>query len=132
MASKGTHVKVLSIRQPWAHAIMRLGKDVENRSWPTHYRGPLLIHAGKTPDRSAFPVLNVDRRAIEYGAIVGIVDLVDCRQDAEATSSWAVAGMWHWVLDAPREFEPIPCPGQLRLFDAPELIRKRVERLLTR
>lgn len=41
-------MKALSVCQPWAHAILALGKNVENRSWPTSYRGPLLIHASKT------------------------------------------------------------------------------------
>jgi hypothetical protein len=44
-------VKVLTIRQPWAHAILHLGKDVENRSWRTRYRGLLLIHAAARPER---------------------------------------------------------------------------------
>lgn len=41
-------MKALSIRQPWAWAILNAGKRVENRSWQAcHYRGPLLIHAAK-------------------------------------------------------------------------------------
>ena len=38
---------VLSIRQPWAWAIVNGWKPVENRTWYSNYRGPLLIHAGK-------------------------------------------------------------------------------------
>ena len=38
----------LSIHQPWAWAILNVGKNVENRRWRTRYRGPLLIHAGKS------------------------------------------------------------------------------------
>lgn len=45
-------IKALTIRQPWAHAIFHLGKDVENRSWRTRYRGPLLIHAGAHRERN--------------------------------------------------------------------------------
>jgi hypothetical protein len=37
-------VKVLSIRQPWAWAILEAGKRVENRSWNTKFRGEFLIH----------------------------------------------------------------------------------------
>ena len=44
-------MKALSIRQPWAWAIIHAGKDVENRPWGTRYRGPLLIHASKTLDQ---------------------------------------------------------------------------------
>jgi hypothetical protein len=38
--------RALSIRQPWAWAILNAGKDIENRSWRTHYRGRICIHAG--------------------------------------------------------------------------------------
>jgi hypothetical protein len=38
-------VKALSLRQPWAHAVLHLGKGIENRRWNTSYRGPILIHA---------------------------------------------------------------------------------------
>lgn len=42
-------MKALSIRQPWAHAILHLGKRVENRDWQgCAYRGPVLLHASKT------------------------------------------------------------------------------------
>jgi hypothetical protein len=43
-------VKALSIHQPWAWAILNLGKNVENRSWhPPHpmLGEPFLIHASK-------------------------------------------------------------------------------------
>ena len=42
---------VLSIRQPWAWAIVNGWKPVENRTWHSSYRGPLLIHAGKREER---------------------------------------------------------------------------------
>lgn len=42
-------MKALSIRQPWAHAILHLGKRVENRDWAgCAYRGPILLHASKS------------------------------------------------------------------------------------
>ncbi len=38
-------MKTLSLRQPWAWAILHAGKRIENRGWNTHYRGDFLIHA---------------------------------------------------------------------------------------
>ena len=35
----------LSIRQPWAWLIAHGWKNIENRTWPTGYRGRFLIHA---------------------------------------------------------------------------------------
>jgi hypothetical protein len=42
-------MKALSIRQPWAWAILHAGKRIENRDWRScYYRGPILIHASKS------------------------------------------------------------------------------------
>ena len=38
-------MKILVVRQPWAWLIVHGYKDVENRSWRTHYRGALLIQS---------------------------------------------------------------------------------------
>lgn len=51
-------MKCLSIRPPWAWMIIHLQskrwKDVENRTWTTNYRGPLLIHASSTLPREEY------------------------------------------------------------------------------
>lgn len=38
-------MKILSLLQPWATLFVRGKKQFETRSWPTHYRGPVFIHA---------------------------------------------------------------------------------------
>ena len=40
--------KAITIRQPWAGLIAVGEKIYETRSWPTKYRGPIAIHAGKS------------------------------------------------------------------------------------
>ncbi len=50
-------MKAITIKQPWAWAITRrattyAGKDIENRTWTTPYRGLLAIHAGRTWDHA--------------------------------------------------------------------------------
>ena len=42
-------VKALTIHQPWAELIARGDKTFETRSWQTHHRGVILIHASKEP-----------------------------------------------------------------------------------
>ena len=42
--NKPLTIPALSLWRPWAGLLFN-GKDVENRSWKTHHRGPLLIHA---------------------------------------------------------------------------------------
>jgi hypothetical protein len=38
-------MKVLVVQQPWAWLIVNKHKDIENRTWKTKHRGPLLIQA---------------------------------------------------------------------------------------
>ena len=40
-------MKALSLTQSWATLVTIGAKKLETRSWPTYYRGPLLIHAAK-------------------------------------------------------------------------------------
>lgn len=117
--SAQAQTKALTVKQPWAALIMAGIKDVENRAWPTRYRGELLIHAGKaydeTVDLSALDVSPTDQLLAAHGEIVGTVQLRDCVQDH--SSEWAEAEQWHWVLDTPRLFDdPIPHRGQLGLW----------------
>ena len=117
--------RVLTIRQPWAWAIIYGGKDVENRSWFTKHRGPLLVHAGRAFDPAGYET--VKQHATHpppppgefiHGAIIGVVELVDCLQSFD--SEWAVAGRWHWLLRNPRSFgEAVPCSGRLGLWRPP-------------
>lgn len=98
-------MRILTVRQPWAWAIIHGGKDVENRvrNIAGSYRGPIAIHAGQTWDRdggldvriqrAAFPgARRLDAGAMgflglgfERGSIIGVVDLVDVH---EASDCW--------------------------------------------
>ena len=120
----------LTVRQPWASAIM-LGKDVENRSWPTHHRGPLLVHAGTgawTDDDvdHVEALLGVELPdELDVGVVLGVVEVVDCVRTS--ASPWAVAGQWHWLLARPRQFHAPPLArGRLGLWRCeldPEALR---------
>jgi hypothetical protein len=75
---------VLSVQQPFASAIFSAGKDVENRSWRTHYRGRLWIHAAVQPRRREWPAakrrgLWLPEEPLPRGVILGCVELADCR-----------------------------------------------------
>jgi hypothetical protein len=122
----GSTIRALSIRQPWAHAILHLGKDVENRSWPTPYRGSILVHASAHLESHALEQLSqyVDQppseetlRELPTGCMVGVVDLVDIIEGSK--SKWAEPGQWHWILQNPKPIEPIECNGRLRLWTPP-------------
>ncbi|HRX79607.1 MAG: hypothetical protein H6821_05565 [Planctomycetaceae bacterium] len=131
--------KGLSIAQPWASSIAFAGKSIENRSWRTHYRGPLAIHASGTLRRDAVllplkverggkkrPVLDwINKGRKKYGQepedesvivshIVAIAMLVDC---VDRSSSVWFHGDWGWVLEGVIPIEPIPWVGGLGVWD---------------
>lgn len=114
-------MKVLTVKQPWAWALLSGGKDVENRMWYTNHRGFLAIHAGASMDpnwETVMPSGIVVPEPLPHSAIVGIVEVVDCIRNSG--SKWAQPGCWHWLLAAnPRRIKPYPTPGQLGLWDAP-------------
>lgn len=105
----------LTVRQPWAWAIVHGYKDVENRTWTTSYRGRLLIHASRNDDSKGFETLRrrrirLDDDTLVRGAIIGSVELVEIVDDSR--SPWAHRGQRHWQLDDPHVYgHPIPCRG---------------------
>lgn len=114
----------LTVRQPWAWMIIHAGKDIENRTWATRYRGPLLIHAGKgKPTRAEIEWVDQYARdrgvsipwsQLEYGAVIGQVNLIGCTESHESTWWMGPVG---WILADPRPLPPRPAKGQLGLFD---------------
>ena len=121
-------MKAISIRLPWAWLIVHGYKDVENRTWATKHRGPILIHAGKTLDRYFYQVRQgvraqgvlaqgvefPDARHIERGGIVGQVIIVDCV--TESSSEW-FDGPYGFVLEDAQPLPFQPCKGRLGIFD---------------
>jgi hypothetical protein len=123
-------MRAITVRQPWAHAIIFMGKTVENRSWSTSYRGPLLIHAGKAYDREAWHDALDARRShdgfdanLPRGVILGVVRLAGVHGSDDCTgrcTSWSIRDQYHWELVNPRAFpEPIPAKGALGLWTPP-------------
>jgi hypothetical protein len=112
---EGRPMYALTVCNPCAWAIIAGIKRLENRSWPTSHRGPIIIHAGKSkawlgreggllPDRPA----DAD---LVYGAAIGIVDVVDCVPVDRVAGDPFASGPWCWVLANPR---PLPAPVYVR------------------
>jgi hypothetical protein len=113
----------LSIRQPWAWAILHKGKTIENRDWPTRFRGPVCIHAAKGMTRAEHLEFSdfIQRLGMEppalaslpRSAIVGTAEIIACVR--ESASPWFF-GPWGFVLGDIRPIDPIPCRGSLGFF----------------
>ena len=116
-------MKALSIRQPWAWLIIHAGKDVENRSWKTKFRGRFLIHASKTIDRPAYDHYSLfydlpDITDLETGGIVGQSEIIDCVTDSD--SDW-FSGPYGFVLQNSKPLIFSPCRGRLYFFQPDRL-----------
>src|SRR6266851_3268078 len=100
-------MKAISVRAPWWWFILHGGKDIENRDWPTKFRGTVYVHASKfwktdeisddwdcikdmaAQDNVALPLPFGNEAARNLctamrgsgGCIVGTVDIVDCVTD---------------------------------------------------
>lgn len=104
-----------------------LGKDVENRSWTSPYRGLLAIHAGKSVDSDPLAVTTGQRleQRLPSGCVVATVQLLDVVRDS--SSEWARENCYHWVLSDVRQLaEPVPCVGRQALFKLPLDVEARV------
>jgi hypothetical protein len=135
-------VKALTIRQPYAWAIVFGSKNIENRSTNWTYRGRLAIHAGALEhhegwddDRVTEEWMNaVDWQADAIhirSAVIGIVDLVDIHKDDGCCRPWGESASdddagrarynrTHLVLDNVTILDqPIPCLGAQGLWTPP-------------
>ncbi|GIK47971.1 MAG: hypothetical protein BroJett013_06680 [Alphaproteobacteria bacterium] len=130
----------LSVRQPWAWAIIHAGKNFENRlkraiTLGGMKKGRICIHASKGMTRDEYESARVTINRIAErepligpnagktcplppmlvrGAIIGTVDVVAIVN--EAVSPWFV-GPWALVLEDPEPCDPIPVAGELGYFD---------------
>lgn len=111
----------LTIRQPYAWLIVAGIKPVENRTWSTTYRGPLLIHAGtKMHDHPLHEIerrygVRIDTRLLQMGGVIGRVDLVDVV--TSHPSPW-FTGPFAFVLRDPTALPFRSARGAQGLFEA--------------
>ena len=134
-------MKALSIKQPWAWAIMdvKADKDVENRHWRTHFRGTIAVHASQSMTRNEYdeflyiyeeliqkPCSEVPiKNAFAFGAIIGTVEIVDC---VTAYNSAWFFGDYGFILQNPKSLvRPIKCKGALGFWEVPKEIEAQME-----
>ncbi|MOA01821.1 ASCH domain protein [compost metagenome] len=139
-------MRTITILQPWASLIALGEKQFETRSWPTKYRGPVAIHAGKRLDRQACLERSINDALVRngitewgeipLGAVVAIAELKNCLKSIDTwtdgyilenlTSVYApehefgdfTPGRFAWEMtDVKRLAEPIPAKGQQGLWN---------------
>lgn len=125
-------MKALSLRQPYAELIVSGRKTIELRKWNTKHRGTFLVHASKyKPSTSELSDFNLKIEDIQFGALLGTVELVDVKNyDDYEDEEWLKDTLKHlagvdyrfstkgFLLKNPIRFKnPIPYKGQLQFFN---------------
>lgn len=122
--------RALSVRQPWAWALVSGHKPVENRDWRTDYRGPLVIHSGKVLgcephnflgecDEVAYRcrLETLPPEASLAGGLVGFVQLTKCVE--RYPSPW-FKGLFGFVVEPLEQWPLIPWQGQRGIWELTE------------
>lgn len=136
-------MKIMTVSQPYAQLLAAGKKHDETRSWPTDYRGEILIYAtmkepkiSRVAMKSALRSLRCRKlynRFVNFPtkAIIGTAVLTDCKLIDQAYhdfTEWLcpeeylygdfTIGGYAWRLEKPRLFKnPIPASGRLGLGD---------------
>lgn len=151
-------MKSITIVQPFAELIASGAKRVENRTWPTTYRGPLVIHAGSRKKYGGHPVERIAEsygitRPLDLGKVVAVCDLVACvhfkhgqftpkdalerypqmlMDTSRTLINVHVEGPWCFLLANIRRLdEPIAWPGCMGLWDVPADLERKINPVLS-
>lgn len=119
----GVMTPALSIRQPWAAALLAGLKPVENRTRPLppkYINKPLLLHAGRAQPRPGEWSGLLFERAMRcgpllYGGVIGVITFAPSVRDHP--SEWTEPGCWHWPVVSVRAVEFWECRGMLGIFE---------------
>lgn len=131
-----TTVKAITLQDPYGTLVANGHKQYETRSWKIAYRGPLVIHVGKTlainwKDTVFLSLLRdagiPDPRKLPFGCAVCICELTAIYRtedvmphisDRELAFGNYGPGRAVWRLEKVRRFQkPIPCLGKQGLWD---------------
>lgn len=126
--------KALSLKQPFAWLIANGFLMVDDRTWGTQYRGPVLIHASKGLYKEYYDYLksNTDiplpaKDKLEYGGVVGIANLVLCSRPGELPEGISQEQRAHYggvhqnsfgfLFEQAMPLVLMPCRGKLGIFE---------------
>jgi len=138
-------VKAITLWRPWAHAILYLGKRVENRSWApaeTMRGQTFALHAGKTWDaksaaalRETYPEMPAVAEGHPLGVvgvarIVRVLDVRGVKHEAAEQTPWAFGPCCWMLADVVALPAAIPCSGAQGLWSLSAEVERQVSEAL--
>ena len=151
-----TRYAAITVMQPYAWLLAHaaewptdvLGKTVENRSCPTNYRGPLLIHTSRRWEKVGSRLAELRRLGLvggdcpeptfaelraQLGQVIAVAELIGCRKVGDRdVHPWATAGSWAWELACAEPVEPFELRGNTGLWFAAPGLRVKPLRMTLR
>lgn len=133
----GAKLKALSMMQPYAWLFANGLLTIDDRTWPTQYRGPVAIHASQKFHQPYYDFLRKYTRVqlpepnqFEYGGIVGVAELTGCLPPVAPAgtsldnpdlrrSHLGAPGHYGLVFENARPVEFVTFRGNRGLFDVP-------------
>ncbi|MDD5417675.1 MAG: ASCH domain-containing protein [Candidatus Nanoarchaeia archaeon] len=120
-------VKVLSLKQPWAHLLATGKKTIELRTWHTKYRGEFYIHASKNINLEECRKLNLNPKELITGAIIGKCTITGIRKyntekemkhdyNKHLASSYKIP-CYGFIIENAETITPIKAKGKLNFFE---------------
>lgn len=132
-------MKAITLWEPWATLVAHGYKRFETRSWPTHYRGPLVIQAAKRipqleelrPEaiRAALKAIGIVRVGdFPFGCALAVVDVTAVYRTETVLAEELVVGealafgdygpgRYAWRLENLRRLaQPVPLRGRQGLW----------------
>ena len=120
------YMKAISIKPHWAWLIVNGHKDIENRTWRTHHRGKVLIHASshkitkaeyedfveccKAAKIKNYPAIG----EFKTSGIIGSVEISDCVEKSK--SFWFNSGGFGFVLANAKKLSFKAMKGKLNIW----------------
>lgn len=127
-------IKALSLKQPYAWLIANGYLLVDDRTWGTGYRGPMLIHASKGLYEQYYYYIKTsthipipDKDKLDYGGVVGIAKLVLCSKPGDLPAGISRQQRAHFggvhqdyygfLFEQATPLAFMPCAGKLGIFE---------------
>ena len=135
LSTELVELTAITLHQPWASLVAKGCKQYETRDWPTSYRGPIIIHAGRKPkgkqelrehDKVLVSFKDLLNEDCPYSAVVAIAELTDVILMTEEfinqqyptelrCGNWKI-GRYAFKLENIRAIAPIPATGKQGLW----------------
>lgn len=116
-------MKALSVKPLWATAILMEERRVEQRTWSTDYRGPLLVCVSSGPWLAG----SIRSHALRVVDLLDVVPFEERHLEDALMDEVPERPGYAWLLGEPSFVVPFEVKGRLHLFDVDDGLVRYME-----